>query len=53
VSGEAVAAAADGQLQPGLARERDDLGDLGGVGGPMMTTGWRSMPPSKTMRARS
>ena len=33
VAGGAVAAAADGQLGPGLARERDDAGDVGGVGG--------------------
>jgi hypothetical protein len=33
VAGRAVAAAADGELQPGLARERDDAGDVRGVGG--------------------
>jgi hypothetical protein len=32
VTGEAVAAAADGEFQPALARERDDAGDVGGVG---------------------
>ena len=34
VAGDAVPAAADGQLQPGLGGERDHLGDVGGVGGP-------------------
>ena len=34
VAGAAVPATADGQLQPALGRERDHLGDLGGVGGP-------------------
>jgi len=33
VPGETVAATADGQLQSGLARQRDDPGDVGGVGG--------------------
>ena len=34
VTGDAVAAAADGELQPGLARERDDARDIGRVRGP-------------------
>jgi hypothetical protein len=34
VAGTAVPAAADGQLEPALGRQRDDLGDLGGVGWP-------------------
>jgi len=34
VAADAVAAAADGQLQPGLAGQGHDPGDLGGVGGP-------------------
>ena len=34
VTGDAVAAAADGQLQPGLARQRDDASDVGRVRGP-------------------
>jgi hypothetical protein len=45
VAGEAVAAAAHRQRQSALARQRDDLDDLGGVGGRTMTAGWWSMEP--------
>jgi hypothetical protein len=34
MAGTAVPAATDGQLQPALGRQRDHLGDLGGIGGP-------------------
>ena len=34
VAGQAVSAAPDGELRSGLARERDDARDRGGVGGP-------------------
>ena len=33
VAGDAVAAAPDGELEPGLTRERDHARDVGGVGG--------------------
>jgi len=44
VTGGAVAAAADGQLQPGLARERDDMGDVSRVRD-AGDDGRRSIPP--------
>ena len=45
VAGAAVPAAADGQLQPALGRERGHLGDLGGVGGPDDRLGSAVEPP--------
>ena len=41
----AVAAAADGELEPGLARERDHAGDVHLVGDPDDAAGCRSNPP--------
>ena len=54
VAGAAVAAAADGELEAGLARERDDASRRRVASATRtITAGRRSMPPMKTVRASS